>query len=81
MEAVAVGDVPTALTKIHKAFAEGRIFALAIIDAVMPQIDGFTLAGWIKHDPRLVGGDDLDGFRQPVADAGLPLPRNSTLLP
>jgi signal transduction histidine kinase/CheY-like chemotaxis protein len=53
MEPVSAADVPTALAKIHEAIAVERAFSLAIIEAVMPQIDGFTLAGWIKRDPRL----------------------------
>jgi two-component system, sensor histidine kinase and response regulator len=55
MKPEAVGEVPAALAEIHEALAAGRSFPLAIIDAVMPQIDGFTLAGWIKHDRRLAG--------------------------
>ena len=55
MHTEAVNDVPTALAKIHEAASAGRPFAVAIIDALLPQIDGFTLTSWIKNDPRLVG--------------------------
>jgi signal transduction histidine kinase/CheY-like chemotaxis protein len=53
MVPTSAGDVPSALTKLHAAIDAEKPFALAIIDAIMPQIDGFTLAGWIKHDSRL----------------------------
>ena len=55
MQTESVGDVPTALAKIHEAASADNPFAVAIIDAMMPQIDGLTLASWIKKDPRLVG--------------------------
>ena len=55
MRPVSVGDVATALTKIHEAAAAGHAFPLALIDAMLPQIDGFTLATWIKNNPELVG--------------------------
>ena len=42
-----------------RGVAAGRAFSVAIIDAIMPQIDGFTLAGWIKNDPRLAGATIL----------------------
>ena len=55
MRPVSVGDVATALTKIHEAAAAGHAFPLALIDAMLPQIDGFTMATWIKNNPDLVG--------------------------
>ena len=55
MEPAAADDVPSALAKMHAAITAEKSFSLAIIEAAMPQIDGFTLAGWIKHDPRLAG--------------------------
>jgi PAS domain S-box-containing protein len=33
----------------------GKTFRVALIDASMPDIDGFTLAEKIKHDPELAG--------------------------
>jgi PAS domain S-box-containing protein len=59
MKPVSVGDVATALTKIHEASAAGHAFPLALIDAIIPQIDGFTLARWIKNNPELVGATIL----------------------
>jgi two-component system, sensor histidine kinase and response regulator len=54
MKPEAVGDVPAALAKIHEAASANRPFPLLIVDALIPQIDGFTLAGWIKNNPKLV---------------------------
>jgi PAS domain S-box-containing protein len=48
-------DVPTALTKLHQAVAAGRIYRLVLADAVMPGVDGFTLAEWLKSQPGLAG--------------------------
>ncbi len=49
-------DVPVGLTKIHQAVADGRPFAVVIADALMTGVDGFTLAGWIRGDPKLARG-------------------------
>jgi CheY-like chemotaxis protein len=54
MKPEVAADVPAALAKIHEAASAGTAFAVAIVDAMMPQIDGFTLAGWIRNAPNLV---------------------------
>lgn len=54
-----VSDVPMALTKIHEAAASGRRFPVILADAMIPGIDGFTLASWIKNNPDLVGATVL----------------------
>jgi CheY-like chemotaxis protein len=48
-------DVPTALAKVHRAAGEGRKFRLIVADAMLPGIDGFTLAEWLKNDAKLAG--------------------------
>ena len=44
-----------ALTVMQEAQAAGKPFPLVIVDAQMPDIDGFTLVERIKLDPRLSG--------------------------
>ncbi len=48
-------DVREALTKIHRAAAAGQPYRLVLTDAVLPDIDGFTLARWLQQDQRLSG--------------------------
>ena len=47
--------MPTALTKTHKAASEGRNFRIILADAMLPGIDGFTLAEWLRNDAKLAG--------------------------
>jgi PAS domain S-box-containing protein len=42
-----------ALEKLREALSEGHPFALILIDAEMPDMDGLTLAQTIKSDPNL----------------------------
>jgi signal transduction histidine kinase/CheY-like chemotaxis protein len=49
--AVAGGDA--AMELLRSAASEGRPFGLVILDANMPDVDGFTVAGWIAADPEL----------------------------
>jgi len=48
MRAETASSVPEALTKIHQAVGKEQRFQLVIADANLPEIDGFTLAGWVK---------------------------------
>ncbi len=48
-------DVPTALAKVHKAASDKRNFRLILADALLPGIDGFTFAEWLRGDTRLAG--------------------------
>jgi CheY-like chemotaxis protein/nitrogen-specific signal transduction histidine kinase len=52
-------DGPTALAKIHAAASQGQPYPLVILDALMPGMDGFTLASWIKGDRQLAGATVL----------------------
>ncbi len=45
----------TALAAMERAKDQGNPFPLALIDAQMPDMDGFTLAERIRNDPRLAG--------------------------
>ena len=45
----------TGLAALEQAKAAGKTFPLVLIDACMPDMDGFTLAGRIKQDPELAG--------------------------
>ncbi|HET9177318.1 MAG TPA: response regulator [Terriglobia bacterium] len=45
----------TGLETMRQAMAAGQPFPLILIDALMPDMDGFTLAERIKEDPALSG--------------------------
>ncbi|MGO8752843.1 MAG: response regulator [Thermoguttaceae bacterium] len=55
MKPESAADVPTALAKVHKAAGDKRNFRLILADALMPGIDGFTFAEWLRGDSRLAG--------------------------
>ena len=44
-----------ALSLLERAARKGRPFPLVLLDANMPDMDGFALAGHIKKHPRLAG--------------------------
>jgi PAS domain S-box-containing protein len=46
---------PRALELLKRATAEGKSYDLAILDLLMPGMDGFELARAIKSDPRMIG--------------------------
>ena len=50
-----VDSASAALVKLHEAASAGVPFPLVLIDAMLPEIDGFTLAQWIKEDLKLTG--------------------------
>src|SRR5262249_46470411 len=49
MQATVVADAAAALAALAHAHAEGAPFALVLLDARMPDIDGVTLAGQIRE--------------------------------
>jgi two-component system sensor histidine kinase/response regulator len=53
MRAEAVADGPSALTALEGAAAGGDPFAIAVVDAVMPGMDGYELAARLSLAPGL----------------------------
>jgi signal transduction histidine kinase/DNA-binding response OmpR family regulator len=54
----AVDGGPAALEAVEAATRAGRGYRLVLLDACMPDMDGFSVAGKIKRNPRL-GGPSL----------------------
>src|SRR5262249_37800142 len=52
MQPTAVADGPTALKELEDAFQRQQAFTLILLDANMPQMDGFMLAAQIKANPH-----------------------------
>ncbi len=55
MRPVAVSGGRAALERLRQAARSGRPFPLVLLDANMPEMDGFALAEEIKRHPRLAG--------------------------
>jgi signal transduction histidine kinase/DNA-binding response OmpR family regulator len=55
MRPTSVDSGQAALTALAQARDLGATFPLVLLDAVMPEMDGFTLAAQIKQDPPLAG--------------------------
>jgi two-component system, sensor histidine kinase and response regulator len=55
MKPVLFDSGQAALTALEEAKTSGRRFPLIILDCQMPEMDGFTVAERIKHDPKLAG--------------------------
>ncbi|MBA2270706.1 MAG: PAS domain S-box protein, partial [Chthoniobacterales bacterium] len=53
MEPVVVRSASDALVEMRIAAAAGRPFLLLLLDAMMPEMDGFALAEQIQHEPCL----------------------------
>jgi CheY-like chemotaxis protein len=52
---IAVTSAQAALEALAKAQTSGRMFALTVIDAQMPEMDGFALAAWLTRHPLPTG--------------------------
>jgi len=50
-----VDSGPAALTEMHRAAAAGEPYPLILLDAMMPDMDGFTVAEHIAREPDLAG--------------------------
>ena len=55
MLAQAVADGPAAIREMESARQTGKAYRVALIDACMPEMNGFQLAERVQHDPRLAG--------------------------
>ncbi len=55
MRPVVVSEAAAALDALRRAAAAGEPYPLVLLDAMMPGVDGFTLAGQIKANPDLAG--------------------------
>ena len=55
MKPTAVGSGRAALAELRRAAAAGDPFPLVLLDAVMPDLDGFAVAEAIRRDPALAG--------------------------
>jgi PAS domain S-box-containing protein len=55
MRPTAVAGAADALEALRRAAAAGEPFALVVLDAMMPEVDGFTLARQIRESPDLAG--------------------------
>ena len=55
MKPKVVGSGPVALDELWQAFQDGNPFPLVLVDARMPQMDGFELCRLIKREPELQG--------------------------
>ncbi len=53
MRPTAVDGAAAALTELKRATAAGEAYPLVLLDAQMPEMDGFTLAGQIKRESGL----------------------------
>ena len=53
MQPTAVEEAQAALVEMKCAAASGRPFALVLLDAIMPETDGFGLAAQIQEQPEL----------------------------
>jgi two-component system sensor histidine kinase/response regulator len=55
MRAACAEGAGQAMTMLREAREKGDPFGLVITDGHMPDVDGFTLAEWIKQDPSVTG--------------------------
>ena len=55
MRPTLAGDAQSALNHLHHAFHAGHPFPLLLVDANMPETDGFTLVARIRQNPRFAG--------------------------
>lgn len=74
----AVSNGISAVVAMKRANAAGNPFPLVLLDAVMPEMDGFAVATQIKHDAELAGAtimmlssDDRGGDASRCRDLGV----------
>jgi CheY-like chemotaxis protein len=59
MQPTAVASGPAALAEMYRSCAAGEPYPLVLLDALMPEMDGYTLAGLIKEQPQFAGATIL----------------------
>jgi PAS domain S-box-containing protein len=59
MQPIAVESGQAALTEMERAASTAQPFALALVDAMMPEMDGFELAAQIRDRPHLANATVL----------------------
>jgi len=55
MKATVVESARSALAELKRAAGAGRPYPLVLLDAMMPEMDGFSLAGQVQRQPELAG--------------------------
>jgi len=55
LEPALVESGPAALVQMRRAAAHGEPFHLVLLDAMMPEMDGFAMAGQVDQEPELEG--------------------------
>jgi two-component system sensor histidine kinase/response regulator len=80
MRPTAIGTGQAALVALQQARDSGHPFPLVILDACMPDMDGFAVAAHIKQDPTLAGAtilmlssSDLTGDSARCRELGIPV--------
>ena len=88
MRPTTVDGGQAALTALAQAKAAGRPFRLVLLDAQMPEMDGFAVAACIQQDPSIAGATilmlssmDLSGDAARCRTLGIPFYLTKPIIP
>jgi CheY-like chemotaxis protein len=88
MSATSVDGGQAALTALAQAKAAGRPFRLVLLDAQMPEMDGFAVSACIQQDPSVAGATilmlssmDLSGAAARCRALGIPFYLTKPIIP